>query len=88
MSLTARLCLHLLGQAQDDVTQRVQGAWGLAVGGMTPDTHDRPHGLRSQGWPSPQDEALRSMTLLGVSRKTLERYPEDTMRYVRIRMIP
>ena len=28
------------------------------VGGMTPDTHGRPHGLRPQGRPSPQDEAL------------------------------
>ena len=46
MSLTARLCSHLLGQAQDGVAQWVQGAWGLAVGGMTPDTHGRPHGLR------------------------------------------
>ena len=49
MSLTACLCLHMLGQAQDDVPQRIQGAQGLAVGGMTPDTHDRPHWLRPQG---------------------------------------
>ena len=46
MSLTARLCSHLLGQTQDGVAQRIQGARGLAVGGTTPDTHDRPHGLR------------------------------------------
>ena len=32
MSLTARLCSHLLGQAQDGIAQRVQGARGLAVG--------------------------------------------------------
>ena len=32
MSLTARLCLHLLGQAQDGVAQRVQGARRLAMG--------------------------------------------------------
>ena len=32
MNLTARLCLQLLGQAQDDVAQRIQGARGLAVG--------------------------------------------------------
>ena len=56
-------------------------------GGMTPDTHSRPHGLRPQGWPSPQDEALRGTTLLGVSRKTPGRYPKDTTRSVRIRMI-
>ena len=36
MSLTAQLCLHLLGQAQDGVAQRVQGARGLAVGGYDP----------------------------------------------------
>ena len=36
MSLTARLCSYLLGQAEDDVAQRVQGARGLAVGGYDP----------------------------------------------------
>ena len=87
MSLTAWLCSHLLGQAQDGITQWVQGARGLAVGGMTLDTHGRPHGLLPQGWPSPQDEALRGTTLLGASRKILERYPEDATRSVRIRMI-
>ena len=88
MSLTARLCSHLLEQAQDGVAQWVQGAQGLAMGGTTPDTHGRPHGLCPQGWPSPQDEALRGMTLLGASHKTPGRYPEDTTRSVRIRMIP
>ena len=29
MSLIARLCLHLLGQAQDGVAQWIQGARGL-----------------------------------------------------------
>ena len=58
------------------------------VGGTTPDTHGRPHGLRPQGRPNPQDEALRGTTLLGVSRKAPGRYPEDTTRSVRIRMIP
>ena len=65
--------LHLLRHVQDDVAQRVQGAWGLAVGDTTPDTHDRPHGLRPQGRPSPQDEALRDTILLGASRKTWEK---------------
>ena len=88
MSLTTRCYSHLLGRAQDDIAQWVQGARGLAVGGTTPGTHSRPHGLRPQGRPSPQDEALRGTTLLGVSRKTSGRYHEDTMRYVRIRMIP
>ena len=88
MSLTARRYSHLLGQAQDGVALRVQGVRGLAMGGMTPDTHDRPHGLRPQGRPSPQDEALRGMTLVGAFRKTSGRYPEDTTRSVRIRMIP
>ena len=88
MSLTARLCSHLLGQAQDGVAQWVQGARGLVVGGTTPDTHGRLHGLRPQGWPSPQDDALRGTTLLGGSRKTSGRYPKDTTRSVRICMIP
>ena len=79
MSLIARLCSHLLGQAQDDVAQRVQGARRLVVGGMTPDTHGRPHGLCPQGWPSPQDEALWGTTLLGAFRKTWGRYPEDAI---------
>ena len=60
----------------------------VAVGGTTPDTHGRPHGLCPQGWPSPQDEALHGTTLLSASRKTSGRYPEDTTRSVRICMIP
>ena len=88
MSLIARLCSHLPGQAQNGVAQRVQGARGLAVGGTTPDTHGGPHGLCPQGWPSSQDEALRGTTLLGTFRKTWGRYSEDTTRSVRIRMIP
>ena len=87
MSLTARLCSHLLRQAQDGVAQRIQGARGLAVGGMTPDTHGRLHELRPQGRPSPQDEALRGTTLVGAFRKTSGRYPKDTMRSIRICMI-
>ena len=87
MSLISRLCSHLLGQAQDGIPQWVQGAQGLAVGGMTPDTHDRPHGLRPQEQPSPQDEALQGATLVGAFRKTSGRYPEDTTRSVRICMI-
>ena len=59
-----------------------------SVGGTTLDTHGRPHGLRLQGRPSPQDEALLGTTLLGASRKTPGRYPEDTTRSVRILMIP
>ena len=88
MSLTARLCSHLLGQAQDGVAQWIQGARGLAMGGMTLNTHSRPHGLCPLGRPSPQDEALRGTTLLGVSRKTPGRYLEDTTRSIRIRSIP
>ena len=88
MSLTARLCLHLLGKAQDSVAQRVQGARGLAMGGMTSDTHNIPHGLRPQGRSSPQDEALRGTTLVGAFRKTSGRYLKDTTRSVRICMIP
>ena len=84
MRLTAWLCLHLLGQAQDGVAQRIQGAQGLAMGVTTSDTHGKQHGLCPQGWSSPQDEALRSTVLLSTPRKTLGRYPEDTMRFVRI----
>ena len=58
------------------------------VGATTPDTHGKPHGLHPQGWPSPQDEALRSTALLGASHKTPRRYPEDTTRSVRICIIP
>ena len=46
MSSTAQLRSHLLEQAQGGVAQWVQGARGLAVGGMALDTHNRPHGLR------------------------------------------
>ena len=58
MSLTARLCLLLLGKAQDGVAQWIQGAQGLAMGGTTLDTHSKLHGLCSQGQSSPQDEDL------------------------------
>ena len=58
------------------------------VGGTTPDTHGRPHGLRLQGRPSPREEALRGTILLGASRKTWGGYPEDVTRSVRIRTIP
>ena len=65
------------------LSQQISG-----VGGTTPDTHDRLHGLRPQGWSSPQHEALRSTALLGVPRKTPGRYSEDTTRSIRIRSIP
>ena len=65
-----------------------QPPWWVSVGCMTLDTHDRPHGLRPQGRPSPQDDALRGTTLLGGSRKTSGGYPEDTTRSVRICTIP
>ena len=57
-------------QAQDGVAQQIQGAWGLAVGDMTPNTHGRLCGLCRQGWSSPQDEDLRCTVLLAVYRKT------------------
>ena len=58
------------------------------MGGTTPNTHGKLHGLHSQGRSSPQDKALWSTALLGVPRKTPGRYPEDTTRSVRIRSIP
>ena len=85
MSLTARLCSHMLRQAQDGVTQRVQGARGLAVGGTTPDTHGRPHELCPPEVAQPTRQSLLGH---GASRKTPGRYPKDTTRSVRIRMIP
>ena len=60
---------HLLGKSQDGVAQRVQGARGLAMGGMTPDTHGRLHGLCLQGRPSLQEGDLRGTILLGDPRK-------------------
>ena len=66
----------------------LSGTGGYTMGGMTPDTHGRPHGLRHQGRPSPHDEALQGMTLLGAFGKTSGRYPKDTTRSVRIHMIP
>ena len=50
----------------------------INCGGTTPDTYDRLHGLRPQGWSSPQDEVLWSTALLGARRKIPKRYPEDT----------
>jgi len=88
MSLTARLCSHLLGQAQDGVAQRVQGARGLAVGGTTPDTHGRSHGLCLQGRSSPQEGALRGTILFGDPRKARRGYPKDVTRSDRIYTIP
>ena len=72
---------------QDHIVIHLRVPTSETVGGTTPDTHSRPHGLRSQGWPSPQDEALWGTTLLDASRKTPGRYPEDTTRSVRICMI-
>ena len=39
-------------------------------------------------WPSPLDDALWGMTLLGGFHKASGGYPEDTMRSIRIHMIP
>ena len=88
MSSTTRLRSHLPGQAQDGVALWVQGARGLTMRGMTLDPHGKPYGLRPQGRPSPQDEALRGTTLVDAFCKTSRRYPEDSTRSVRIRMIP
>ena len=51
-------------------TIQSDGPLSTTVGGTTPDTHGRPHGLRPQGRPSPQDESLRGTALLGACRKT------------------
>jgi len=47
-----------LGQAQDGVAQRIQGARGLAMGDMSPGIHKTRHGLHHQRWPSPQDQGM------------------------------
>ena len=75
---------QLLGQAQDDVAQRIQGARGLAVGGTPTDTHDRLHGLRSQGWSSPQDEALRSTARPARHREDIMKIRRNLLGYVTI----
>ena len=85
MSSTAWLSSHLLGQAQDGVALWVQGARGLAVWGMTPDTHDRPHGLRPQGRPSLEDEALWARLWSAPSARHLEdilKILQDLLGYV------
>ena len=61
---------------------------GTSCGGMTPDTHGRPHGLRLQRQSSPREGALRGTILLGASRKAWGGYPKDVTRSIRIRTIP
>ena len=61
---------------------------GTSCGGYDPRYPWQTTWAAPPGVPSPQDEALQGMTLLGVSRKTPERYPKDTTRSVRIHMIP
>jgi hypothetical protein len=43
-------------------------------GGMTPGIHRTRHGLHHQRWPSPQDQGVRRMALVGVHRKVIRRY--------------
>ena len=74
MSLTTWLCSLLLEQAQDGIAQRIQDARRLAIGGTTPNTDGRPHGLRPQGRPSPQDESL-------ARHDAARRLPQDTRYY-------
>ena len=45
-------------EGHDIGTEPEDSVW-WTVGGMTPDTHGRPHGLRPQGRPSTQDETLQ-----------------------------
>ena len=88
MSFTARLCLHLLGQAQDSVAQWIQGARGLAVGGTTPDTHGRLHGLAARCGPAHKTKAYGARYCSACTARYQGRYPEDATRSVRICSIP
>jgi len=58
------------------------------VGGTTPDTHGRSHGLCLQGRSSPQEGALRGTILFGDPRKARRGYPKDVTRSDRIYTIP
>jgi hypothetical protein len=55
--------------------------WG---GVLTLGTHGDGQEPHHQGRSSPQDEALRHTTLLGVRRKAPQRYPGDHVESVRI----
>ena len=72
---TGRIQGKLLEQAQHGVAQWIQGARGLAVGGITPGTHGYQLGLHFQGRPSPQDDEMRCLALLGVIRKSSGGHP-------------
>ena len=61
---------------------------GTSYGGYDPGYPRQTTWATPQGWSSPQDEALWSTALLGTPRKTPGKYPEDTTRSVRIRLIP
>ena len=52
------------------------------MGGTTLDTHGRPHGLRPQGWPSPQDEALQGTTPLARHQEDILKILRDLLGYV------
>jgi hypothetical protein len=72
-----------LDMFKDCVTKRIQGAWGLAVGGLTPGTHGGLHGPHREGWSSPQDSALRSIAELSMHRKAVWRHRDDFVESVR-----
>ena len=75
----------MLPALQYKLCQRdAMGVWGVRPRIPTTDHM----GFGPQGWPNPQDKALQGTTLLGVSRKTPRRYPEDTTRSIRKHMIP
>ena len=58
----------------------------VPVGGTTPDTHGRSHGLCLQGRPSPQEGALRGTILFGDPREAREdilKMLRDLIGYIR-----
>ena len=53
------------------------------MGVWPPDTHDRPHGLRPQGWPSPQDQGVH-----GAARRALQDIVSYQIGYLPYNPIP
>ena len=79
MSLTAWLCSHLFGQAQDGVAQRVQGARGLAVG-VRPRIPTAGHmGYASRGGPARKKEPCGAR----LCSATPARHGEDILKMLR-----
>ncbi len=78
------LQVSLLWNAQDGVAQWIQGAWGLAVEGITPGTHSKAHGPAHQEWPNPVPEDPWRTAALGGARRAPQVYHKAISRYIGI----